>query len=134
MKQTLISRSGGTLLAVALTAGANAADYHTYDRVVFSSGTLELGPYIQVKPDCSPNGRDEIKVVSGPSSGSIRVIQKTAASKFSGDFERCTGRPLPELFVIYRPHAGFAGSDALQVDVISPAGSELIDTYNITVK
>ncbi len=134
MKRTLISRSGATLLAVALTAGANAADYHTYERVVFSGGTLELGRYIHVKTDCRPSGRDEIRVVSGPSSGSIRVIQKTAAAKFSGDFQRCTGRPLPELFVIYMPQAGFAGSDAVQLDVISPAGSELIDTYNITVK
>jgi hypothetical protein len=126
----------GLAVALAMTAsgGADAADYHTYDRTVFLGGAVELGRYIHVRTGCSPNGRDEIKVAKAPSSGSVRVVQKMAASKFSGDFQSCTGRLLPQLFVIYRPHAGFAGLDTVQVDVISPFGNEAIDTYNITVK
>ncbi len=134
MKRTLIYRSGATLLAATLTVGANAADYHTYEKAVFSDRTLEIGPYVQVNIDCSSKGRAEIRALSGPSSGSIRVIQKTFATKFVGDFEHCTGRRVPGSFVIYRPNVGFTGSDELRLDVVSPSGSELIETYKITVK
>ena len=56
MRRTLICLSGATLLAATLTAGANAADYHTYEKAVFSDRTLEIGPYVQVNVDCSSKG------------------------------------------------------------------------------
>jgi hypothetical protein len=127
-------RIGVAMIATMLAAGAGAADYHTYQKAVFSEGTLEIGPYVQVDADCRSKGRVEIKALNGPSSGSIRFFQKSAAGKFIGDYAHCTGRPVLSSYVAYKPNRGFTGSDELRLDVVSPAGSELIETYEITVR
>jgi hypothetical protein len=134
MKQTLINLCGAALLAMSLATGANAATYHTLEKAMFSGGTLELNHYAQINVNCSSRGRVEVRILSGPSSGSVKLVQKMGSAKFSGDYEQCSTHLVPGTTVVYRPQTGYTGSDSVQLDVISPTGLEFIDTYNITVK
>lgn len=129
-----VSRGGAILLAVTLGCGAEAQTYSNYNKTMPAGRTLLLAHYVGVNGDCSSRGRTEVRVVSGPSSGTIRVAQGPGYSHFTADYQQCSAQKLIGANVTYTPQAGFVGWDSVQLDVIYPGGSERIDRYSITVK
>jgi len=133
MKRTIASGCCVTLLAATVAGGANATS-DTFSKAVVAGGTLQLSHYASVNMDCSSAGRPEVRIVTGPSSGAVRVVQGLGFSHFSNDYAPCSARRVHGATVNHAPEKGFLGSDTVQLDVVFPNGFERIDTYNITVK
>jgi hypothetical protein len=134
MNRKLVCRAGGILLALTFAAGAAAQTYGNYSKTMAAGKTLLLAHYASVNGDCSSRGPVEVRVVSGPSSGVIRVAQGLGYGHFSGDYQQCSAYKVFGANVNYAPQKGFIGSDSVQLDAIYPTGLERIETFTINVK
>jgi hypothetical protein len=134
MNRERVSRIAASLLALSLAAGADAQTYDSYSKTMPAGGTLLLAHYASVNGDCSSKGRVEVRVVSGPTSGVIRVAQGSGYGHFTGDYQQCSAYKVFGANVTYTPQKSFLGSDSVQLDVIYPSGLERIETFMITVK
>ncbi len=123
------------MLMAALAAGrpAQAFDYN-YNRVMATGTTLLLGHLAQVNPDCTSRGAITIRVLSGPSSGAIRIVHRADYGHFTSDFAQCSSRKVLGESVYYTPQNGFIGTDTVQLDVFGPSGGELTMYFTVTVK
>ncbi|MGA2492128.1 MAG: hypothetical protein ABSF67_04170 [Roseiarcus sp.] len=133
MNRKLIGRSGAIALAMTLASGT-AAQADDYNKVMVAGGTLLLAHLANVNADCTSRGAIDVRVLSGPSSGTIRIVQRADYSHFTGNFEQCNTRKISGESVYYTPQKGFTGSDSVQLDVFFPAGVERTAGFTITVK
>jgi hypothetical protein len=122
------------LLALTFAAGAAAQTYSSGSRTMVAGGALLLAHYASINADCSSRGPVEVRIVSGPTSGAIRVAQGPGYSRFTGDYQQCSASKVFGANVTYTPQRGFTGSDSVQLDVIFPSGFERIESFAITVK
>ena len=134
MNRNPFRRCGAILLALTLAAGAHAQTYSNGSKTMVAGGTLLLGHYANVNPDCSSRGPVEVRVISGPTSGAVRVTPGSGYGYFSGDYEHCNANKVFGTNVMYTPQRGFIGSDSVQLDAIFPNGRERIETFTIIVK
>jgi hypothetical protein len=134
MTLRLAIRSGAIVLAVTLAVGADAQLYGRYDKAMVAGGTLQLGHFANVNGDCTSGGSVTVRVVSGPSSGAIRMAQNVGYGHFGGDYQQCNAVKVMGESVIYTPQRGFTGTDSVQLDVFYPNGVERVVTFTITVK
>ena len=111
-----------------------AQTYGSYSKTMAAGKTLLLTHYASINGDCSSRGPVEVRVVSGPTSGAIRVTQGSGYSHFTGDYQQCNAYRVFGANVTYAPQKGFVGSDSVQLDVIYPSGFERLETFTITVK
>jgi len=95
---------------------------------------LLLSHFAQINLDCSSRGRIEIRVISGPSSGTIRTVHRADYEHFTGDYERCNTVKVAGESVYYTPAKGFTGSDSVEIDIFLTTGVEKTDSFTITVK
>jgi hypothetical protein len=134
MNRKLVAGSGVFVLALTCIAGAGAQTYSNSSKTMVAGGTLLLSHYANVNADCSSRGPVEVRVVSGPTSGAVRVTQGLGYSHFTGDYQQCSASKVSGANATYVPQKGFVGWDSVQLDVIFPNGFERIETFSITVK
>jgi hypothetical protein len=127
-------RSGAIVLAMTLAVGADAQVYGRYDKAMVAGGTLKLAHYASINADCTSRGPTKIRIVSGPSSGTIRMAQRVDYGHFGGDFQQCSAVKVAGESVSYTPQRGFTGTDSVQLDVFYASGFERIETITINVK
>ena len=121
---------------VAVCVGATSAQAYYLSRVVVAGGTLELGFFSSVDPDCSTHGYATVRVNNQPQHGAI-ATKKGRGVLFALPnhlLHDCNARKADGVHAYYRPEAGFTGSDNFTIDVIYPAGIERIIDYQVTVK
>ncbi len=128
----------GQICAIALTSAlvtnAAAQTYGNYNKTVVAGGSLLLAHYASINLDCTSRGPVTVRVVSGPSSGSVRIEQGLGYGNFTNEYRQCSARKTFGANVRYTPHKGFTGMDSVQFDVIFPSGFERIESISITVK
>jgi hypothetical protein len=98
-----------------------------------AGGTLALGHYASVNPDCSSKGKTTVRLSSAPAHGSVRLREGRGFSLFQG-YLQCNSRLVEGVTVEYRPERGFLGTDTVGLDILYPSGNERTSTYYITVK
>jgi hypothetical protein len=134
MKRKSASRGCAVLLALTLATGAAAQVYGRGNKTMVAGGTLLLAHYASINADCSSRGRTEVRIVSGPTSGVVRVAEGLGYGHFGGDYQQCGNSKGIGANVTYTPQRDFIGTDSIQLDVFYPSGVERIDTFTITVK
>lgn len=135
MVRKLVDRSCAAALVLSLVTAhvAQAADV-TSNKVMVAGGALLLAHFANINADCSSRGAVEVRVLSGPSSGAIRLVQKADYGRFGGDYKQCNTQKVAGESAYYTPQKGFTGSDSVQLDVFFPNGVERTETFEITVK
>jgi hypothetical protein len=128
-------RFSPTLACFALAAMliGSAASAQTSNKTMAAGGTLSLGHFGMVNPDCTLKGKTTVRVTIAPAHGSVRLKDEKAF----GDFWRpspCSTRRVEGVTVEYRPERGFLGTDTVGLDFFFPSGEERSGTFYITVK
>jgi hypothetical protein len=135
---TLHSFAGIVTLSVLLAGCATAQTPGSalpVERGTLSGRVLQLDYWYSVAPDCSTRGDAEIRVLTQPSHGSLRVEKGEDFPAFSKDNARheCNKRKVPVMFIYYQSVPGFAGTDSTTVQILFPGGSARTVTYKVNV-
>ena len=130
----LAIRSGAIVAAMGLSVGAHAQVYSGYNKAMVAGGTLQLAHYASINADCTSRGPTTVRIVSGPSSGTIRMARNVGYGHFGGDYQQCSAVRVMGESVFYTPQRGFTGTDSVQLDVFYASGLERIETITIAVK
>ena len=89
-----------------------------------------------VNADCSSGAVPEVRIVTPPSSGNIRLQQLTIpiARPLADPLVRCNGKPVEAVVVSYKSKNGFTGADTVVLDVDFRHGKVTRFIYNIAVR
>ncbi len=106
-----------TALLVVLAGSAGAQDDVVQrDLPVTSGQERRVGVYTFVEPDCGPGPLPEIKLVSPPAHGAVRV--HTGRVKLT-NFKRCLAIEVPALAAFYRAANNFTGADEFTLEIMT---------------
>jgi hypothetical protein len=105
----------------------------TAEKTMAAGGTLNLGHFGTVNPDCTRQARrpsgSRLSLPTAPFDSSMTWL--------FGYFWKphvCSNRRVYGVTVEYRPERGFVGIDRVGLDIIYSTGDERMWTVNITVK
>ena len=90
---------------------------------------VQIGLYINVRPDCTSGPLPTIRLASPPSSG--KVVVKTAKVKAT-NYKACLALEVPAYVAFYKSPPDFLGDDVMTIEVKFPEGR--IEIQKITVK
>lgn len=90
---------------------------------------VQIGLYINVRPDCTSGPLPTIRLASPPNSGKVEV--KSAKVKAT-NYKQCLALEVPAYVAFYRSSPDFIGDDILTIEVKYPQGRTEIQ--KITVK
>lgn len=132
----------------ATQAGAVGSIPSSQGRVLASSGpilrhlyttagtTVKVASTFSVKPDCTFNGYNEIRVTEKPAHGKAVVSHIKDGPNFpaSNPHAACNGLKLPGTLLKYTPEDDFTGVDLLKAEIVMSDGQDIEVKVSITVK
>jgi hypothetical protein len=90
---------------------------------------VQIGLYINVRPDCTSGPLPIIRLANPPSSGKVEV--KSAKVKAT-NYKQCLALEVPAYIAFYKSSPDFIGDDILTIEVRYPQGRT--EMQKITVK
>jgi hypothetical protein len=107
-----------------------------FNREVLSGGETRIAAINWVNADCSSGELPTVRVVTSPQNGTIRMEQTTIPidRPKSDTRSSCNGKPVQALAIIYKPNAGYVGTDDVVMDVDFHMGGVRRVNYKITVR
>ena len=132
------------ILALACLAGSCAtvkpeADSRPADapqhRPALAGTPRVLSFWYYVDPDCTSPGAPKMRIVSPPAHGKLRVIEAEGFPSFPEDNVRfeCNKKRVTGTYVTYTAPSGFAGDDAVTLDVLYDNGTTRRSQYALQV-
>jgi hypothetical protein len=123
------------LVLAALVIGSSApavAQVQTVNRAVNGQPDTDIrvGVYVNVRPDCTSGPLPSIQLTSPPQNGKVTVKK---AKLTLTNYKRCLALEVPAFAVFYRSQPGFAGVDALTVELKFPGGRTELQRISVTV-
>lgn len=117
---------GGTGIASAQSAT------QTVERSVKTAPNKEvqIGVYINVRPDCTSGPLPTIRLANPPTSG--KVVVKTAKMKAT-NYKTCLALEVPAYVAFYKSPPDFLGDDTLIIEVKFPEGRTEIQKITVNV-
>jgi hypothetical protein len=105
-------------------------------RVAAAGEKLRVEFLYAIEPDCSSMGATSVRVLEPPQHGRLIVENGQGFTSFEKDNQRygCNTRRSDGTFVFYQPEAGYAGADAVTLDIIFPTGQASKRRYAIDVR
>ena len=97
---------------------------------VASGQTVRLGVFGNMKPDCTAGPAPEVKVVSPPKTGVVRISPGKLKTNLKG---KCPQVEVPVHGVFYQAKARFVGQDEITFEVSSASGKKVSQNIKITV-
>lgn len=130
MKASLFQTLALTFLAATGSVWAQEAT-QSVERSVQAAPNkvVQIGLYINVRPDCTAGPLPTIRLVSPPSAGKVEV--KSAKVKAT-NYKQCLALEVPAYVAFYKSPPDFLGDDILTIEVKYPQGRTEIQ--KITVK
>ena len=103
---------------------------------VFSGNEFRFAAMNTVNTDCSSGPIPEVRIVTQPVNGEIRMQQIRYVVDRSADDRRvhCNGKEVDALGLFYKSRDGFVGEDKLSVDVDYKTGTVRRYLYVIVVR
>jgi hypothetical protein len=89
---------------------------------------VQIGLYLNVRPDCTSGPLPTIRLASPPSSG--KVVVKSAKVKAT-NYKACLALEVPAYVAFYKSPPDFLGDDVMTIEVGFPEGR--IEIQKITV-
>lgn len=126
------------LTLLGLAAGPAAAFTHTssHNETALSGHEIYLYGGSSLNPDCSIIGGDNLRVISGPSHGDVRILHGKVFAHFAKNNERsrCNSRKVEGIKALYRSKPGFKGWDQVTLSVHTYTGNAFNAVVNIKVE
>lgn len=91
---------------------------------------IQIGLYVNVKPDCTTGPLPSIRLATPPTHGKVAV--KSAKIKAT-NYKQCLALEVPGFVAFYRSVPGFAGADVLTLEVKFPNGRTVIQKITVSV-
>jgi hypothetical protein len=106
------------------------------EKQAFSGNESRIAAMNVVKADCSPGPLPEVRVVTPPSSGDVRLepIKHAVNRDKSNKRSRCNGKTVDAVAVFYKSKSDFTGADKLVLDVDFKAGTIKRYIYAIDIR
>ena len=91
---------------------------------------IQIGTYINVKPDCTSGPLPTIRLIGPPEHGkvSVKKVNVNATSQTP-----CLALEVPGYVAFYRSASGFAGTDVMTLEVKFPGGRTELQKITVTV-
>jgi hypothetical protein len=124
MKSVFVS-----LCAVLLLATQAAAQVVDRNARGPAGKDIQIGVYINVRPDCSSGPLPTIRLSGPPQHGKVTVKQGRVKAT---NYKQCLALEVPGYVALYRAPPGFSGADVLTLDIKYPNGRS--ETQKITVQ
>jgi hypothetical protein len=106
------------------------------EKQAFSGSESQIAAMNIVKADCSPGPLPEVRVVTPPSSGDVRLepIKYAVSREKSNPRAHCNGKTVDAVAVFYKSKSDFTGADKLVLDVDFRAGTVKRYFYAINIR
>jgi hypothetical protein len=118
-------------MIVALAAPALAESRTTEKSARAQSGKdLQIGVYINIRPDCTSGPLPAIRLSTPPVNGRVMVKKGKVTAT---NFKQCLALEVPGYIAFYRSRDNFNGIDTLELEVKLPDGGLEIQKFQITV-
>jgi hypothetical protein len=122
-----------SLLLLLIAAGPAAADEM---KTVPSGANQQIDFFASVNPDCSSIGRPTVRLVEGPSKGTVTTDKGRDFMAFPQSNVRhmCNRRRVAGTKLFYKSQPGFLGLDRVRILILSGSGTGREATYAIQVR
>lgn len=91
---------------------------------------IQVGLYINVRPDCTSGPLPTIRLVNPPANGTLTIRRGKVNAT---NYKQCLALEVPGFVAFYKSKADFAGTDVTTVEVKYPQGRTEIQRITITV-
>jgi len=91
---------------------------------------IQIGLYLNVRPDCTSGLLPTIRLSSPPANGKV-VVKKAKVS--ATNLKQCLALEVPGLVAFYQSRSNFVGSDTLTLEVKFPGGRTEFQKITVTV-
>jgi hypothetical protein len=90
------------------------------------NGTVKLGPFTSVRPDCTIIAQATARIIARPRVGRVNIAMKDGEIAFSRGhaFESCNDRLIRGTMVTYSARRGFVGRDEFRFSLRFPDGEK----------
>ena len=95
-----------------------------------SGKPIQIGLYLNVRPDCTAGPLPTIRLTVPPEHGKV-VVKKAKVS--ATNVKQCLAFEVPGLVAFYQSQPNFAGLDALTLEVKFPGGRMELQKITVTV-
>ncbi len=95
-----------------------------------SGKNIQIGLYVNVRPDCTSGPLPTIRLSGPPEHGRV-MVKKAKVS--ATNFKQCLALEVPGYVAFYQSRPDFAGVDALTLEVKFPGGRTEIQKITVTV-
>jgi len=108
----------------------------TSQRYAIAGKKSTLSAFYSLKPDCAPVDWVEVKITKSPENGEAKLVDGNTRANYTAPNPRvkCNDKSTKARVLEYIPTKGYAGPDAIEVELIDSTGARVLYTFNITVK
>lgn len=132
--RTLIALTLGGLIgcAVPVAALAQQPPATTVERNAKgqTAKNIQVGLYINVRPDCTSGPLPTIRLVNPPANGTLTIRRGKVNAT---NYKQCLALEVPGFVALYKSKADFTGTDVATVEVKYPQGRTEIQRITIAV-
>jgi hypothetical protein len=89
-----------------------------------------FGVYINVKPDCTSGPLPQIRLITPPAHGVVRI--KRGNIKLT-NFKQCVATQVPAFAAFYLPTGSFTGPDEFVLETSTSEGQKQVQHFRVTV-
>jgi hypothetical protein len=126
---TMLFRSTAALLLLVANFCAEAYAQTVERTAQGESGKdIQVGTYVNIRPDCTSGPLPTIRLTGSPAHGKITVKKATLNAT---NYKQCLALTVPAYVAFYRADKDFLGTDTVTLDVKYPEGKQ--ETQHITV-
>jgi len=122
--------------AFCLSLATSHANAENATKTMAAGTVLKMGAYMNLNEDCSLIGYADVRIVTAPTHGTVKVYKGTwhPNSASSNPRAACNLHKAPSVNVDYTPERGYLGIDFVSIEVIFPNGVDRTDNITINVK
>lgn len=108
----------------------------SYRKRVFAGNEIRIGSMNNVNADCSSGPVPDIRVLTQPTNGELRMeeIRLVVSRSSTNNRSHCNGKEVDARGVFYKSKAGFVGVDSVQLEVDFRNGTVRRFFYQIEVR
>ena len=128
--------AGLAILGFTVCPAAAYTQTYTHQKTALSGHEIYVFGGASLNVDCSSAGKAEVRVASGPSHGSVKLVHGKVNAVYSKSNERskCNSRMVNGIRGLYRSKAGFKGWDQVTFSVHTYEGNAFKFVTNIKVE
>jgi hypothetical protein len=92
--------------------------------------SIEVGLYLNVKPDCTSGTLPAIRLVEAPANGTVIIKQ---AKVRATNYKQCLALEVPAFIAFYQSKPDFSGIDKVVIEVKYPEGRTELQRITVNV-